>query len=348
MIRFFRRLWDRMNEPETERKLIVLLPCLSIAIAFLILAPRLLSMAKQALSLPDFGHSGVMSTPQPLYTDLPPTDPSASPVPVSSEPSSLPAPEPTGAPVSEPVFTDGRGWREEDGKLYYYNSRGEKLTGLKQVDGKLYYFAQDGAKARALGIDVSFYNKGINWPAVKAQGIDFAILRAGGRGWETGLIYSDACFAQNLRNAKKAGIKLGVYFYSTAATPAEAIAEAVYVTGCLNGCELDFPIFFDTEQSGDYPKGRADRLSKARRAEIIEAFCHTVMDSGYRAGIYSGQFFFRDHVAFTPLKQYTIWLASYTKYNRLPGFDDRYDIWQFTDSGTVNGIRGMVDMNVIF
>lgn len=250
-------------------------------------------------------------------------------------------------PITEIVKTP-MGWQEIDGLTYYYNGYGNPVTGLKSIDGKLYYFNQHGVKAKSLGIDVSFYNEGINWPAVKAQGVDFAIIRVGGRGWETGLLYDDACFQQNLIGARSAGLKVGVYFYSTAIDAVEAVQEASLVLERLNGVTLDYPIFIDVEQSGDYPYGRADQLSKSTRSEIVNAFCSTVINSGYRAGVYSGQNFYQNHIDHPSLTQYYIWLASYTSSNRLPSFSGHYDMWQFTDSGVVNGIKGKVDMNVIY
>ena len=253
----------------------------------------------------------------------------------------------TAKPITETVTTL-MGWQEIDGKSYYYDGYGNPVTGLKSIDGKLYYFNQYGVKAKSLGIDVSFYNEGINWSAVKAQGIDFAIVRVGGRGWETGLLYDDVCFQQNLNGARAAGLKVGVYFYSTAIDAVEAVQEASLVLERLNGTALDYPIFIDVEQSGDYPYGRSDQLSKTMRNEIVTAFCQTVINSGYRAGVYSGQNFFANHIDHSALTQYYIWLASYTSNNRLPGFGGHYDMWQFTDGGVVNGIKGKVDMNAVF
>ncbi len=253
----------------------------------------------------------------------------------------------TATPVTETVTTL-MGWQEIDGNTYYYDGYGNPVVGLKSIDGKLYYFNQYGVKARSLGIDVSFYNEGINWAAVKAQGIDYAIVRVGGRGWESGLLYDDVCFQQNLNGARAAGLKVGVYFYSTAIDAVEAVQEASLVLERLNGTALDYPIFIDVEQSGDYPYGRSDQLSKTARNEIVTAFCQTVINSGYRAGVYSGQNFFSNHIDHATLTQYYIWLASYTSNNRLPGFGGHYDMWQFTDSGVVNGIKGKVDMNAIF
>ena len=251
------------------------------------------------------------------------------------------------APPALPVSENG-GFQDVDGLTYYFNRNGNPVTGLRQIDGKMYYFNLYGVKAAKLGIDVSYHNKGINWPAVKAQGIDFAIIRVGYRGWESGLLWEDDRFVQNLRGAKGAGIDVGVYVYSTAVNPIEARQEADLIVGSLCGMKLEYPVYFDTEQSGDYPLGRADRICKANRAPIIQAFCSRIRDAGYTPGIYSGLNYLKNHVAHSIYAPYTTWLANYTRYNRLPDFPYEYDMWQFTDAGYVNGIRGIVDMNVIY
>ena len=251
------------------------------------------------------------------------------------------------APPALPVSENG-GFQDVDGLTYYFNRNGNPVTGLRQIDGKMYYFNLYGVKAAKLGIDVSYHNKGINWPAVKAQGIDFAILRVGYRGWESGLLWEDDRFVQNLRGAKGAGIDVGVYVYSTAVNPIEARQEADLIVGSLCGMKLEYPVYFDTEQSGDYPLGRADRICKANRAPIIQAFCNRIRDAGYTPGIYSGLNYLKNHVDHSMYAPYTTWLANYTRYNRLPDFPYEYDMWQFTDAGYVNGIRGIVDMNVIY
>lgn len=240
------------------------------------------------------------------------------------------------------------GWRTENDRTYYVGRNGKRLSGLHSIDGKEYYFNIRGEKAKALGIDVSFYNKGINWPLVRAQGIDFAIIRAAYRGWETGILHEDSRFRQNIVGAKAAGIRIGVYIYSTAVNAEEAAAEANMVLSLLDGMPLDLPVFLDTEQSGDYPDGRADRLSKVRRTEIMNAFCHCIERGGYRAGVYSGQNFFKRHIHYGSVTEYMTWLASYTSDNQLPDFPYPYDMWQFTDIGIVGGIRGIVDMNVVY
>lgn len=250
-------------------------------------------------------------------------------------------------PVTE-IVEKKVGWQTIDGNQYFLYEDGSCAVGLKQIDGKLYYFDQYGVKARAVGIDVSFYNDDINWQAVKAQGIEFAIIRVGGRGWSSGVLYDDVRTQEYLRGARAAGIKIGVYFYSTAVNPYEAVEEASVALNAVGGIPLDYPIFIDMEFSGDYPDGRADRLSASERAEIAIAFCETVRNSGYRPGVYSGQNFLKASIDYYSISNYTIWLASYTVNDSLPNFSNRYDIWQFTDRGKVDGIEGGVDMNVIF
>ncbi len=293
---------------------------------------QLMHELKAAESMPE---AVTLQTPNPFFVPTP-------------EPTSYPTPRPTPPPTPEPTPELPWGWKEYEGGQYYLLDNGNLLTGLHLIDGKLHYFNINGQHASSLGIDVSYHNKGINWDAVCAQGIDFAIIRLGYRGWETGLLHDDTCFEQNLRGAKAAGIKVGVYIYSTAINAKEAEAEAALVLTRLNGFPLDMPVYLDTEQSGEYPGGRADRLNKVRRYEIISAFCRTIRDGGYDVGVYSGQNYLKNHVAFHTLDANPVWLASYTRDNKLPEFPYEYDMWQFTDRGVVAGIRGVADMNVIY
>lgn len=240
------------------------------------------------------------------------------------------------------------GWQSVDGRMYYTDSSGRRLTGYRRIDGKKYFFDDSGVKCESLGVDVSSFNDSINWTAAKQNGIDFAILRAGGRGWSSGRPYIDAFFHDYYREAKEAGMKLGLYFYSTAITPEEAVEEANFVLRRLNHMPLDLPIYFDSEYSGDYPEGRADMLSIFTRTHLARAFCETIEMAGYEAGVYASQNFFGTTLDYLPVCQYSIWLANYTRDLSLPSFYYDYDMWQFTESGTVNGFSGTVDLNVVF
>ena len=240
------------------------------------------------------------------------------------------------------------GWKRENGHTCYYGTDGQKEVGLKSIDGKLYYFNSRGEKASSLGIDVSCFNGHINWKAVRSQGIDFALVRVGGRGWSSGLVYEDTFLQENLAGARSAGIKTGVYFYSTAVSTVEAVQEASVVLEKLRGTHLDYPVFIDMEYSGSYPNGRADELPTALRVDIANAFCRTIISGGYAAGIYASEYYMTSCMDYRSVSQYSYWLANYTENNAMPGFSGRYDIWQFTNAGQMNGISGTVDLNVIF
>ena len=250
---------------------------------------------------------------------------------------------------AEPVVRESElaaGWKNEDGGIVYY-SNGQRVTGLKNIDGLIYYFDSNGYRAQSVGIDVSFYNGNINWTTVKNSGIDFVIIRAGFRGWGSGTVYQDTCFSQNIKGAKAAGLKVGVYFYSTAVNVVEAVEEASIVLSWLGGQRLDCPVYIDMEFSGDYPNGRQDTLSPALRTEIARAFCQTISSAGYSPGVYATQSFFKQEIDFSALSSYSIWLASFTENNALPDFSGKYDIWQFTDFGRIPGVNGTVDFSVI-
>ncbi len=271
-------------------------------------------------------------------------------------PAELPAPKSDAAETEVEIIQESEGeskpyqtgWMTVDGKEYFVHDDGSYAFGLKQIDGKLYYFNQYAVKAKSLGVDVSYYNSDVDWDVVKAQGIDFVIIRIGGRGWSSGQLYDDCRMREYLRSARKAGLQLGAYFYSSATTPYEAVEEASVAVKTLEGIPLDLPLFLDMEFSGEFPNGRADRLTPSGRAEIATAFCETVRSSGYLPGLYAGQNFLKAYIDYNVVSRYSIWLASYTTDNQLPAFDKRYDIWQFTASGRVEGIRGIVDLNVIY
>ena len=248
------------------------------------------------------------------------------------------------------------GWVEDSGRSYYYAADGRPVSGLKNIDGKLYFFDGSGAKAGSLGIDVSYFNSAIDWNAVKAAGIDFAIIRVAYRTWEKGILNEDGdSYLQGknggfyLQGAKAAGLQVGVYVYSTAINAEEAVEEAEFAVEIVrrSGVELDMPIYFDREFSGAYPKGRADRLNMLQHAEIAKAFCETVENAGFRAGVYSNEDFFNRSLRIQDVADYDIWYASYTRGFALPYFRG-FDIWQFSDSVRVNGMPDPTDINVIF
>ena len=256
----------------------------------------------------------------------------------------------------DPSSVRKTGWVEENGRSYYYAADGRPLSGLNNIEGKLYFFDGSGAKASSLGIDVSYFNSAIDWNAVKAAGIDFAIVRVAFRTWEKGILNEDGdSYGQGknggfyLQGAKAAGLNVGVYVYSTAVNADEAVEEANLALEIVkkSGVELDMPIYYDTEFSTAARRGRADRLNYIQRAEIAKAFCETVENAGFRAGVYSNEDFFNRALRIQDVSDYDIWYASYTVGFTLPSFRG-FDIWQFSDSVRVNGMPDSTDINVIF
>lgn len=242
---------------------------------------------------------------------------------------------------SSPKYT---GWQTIDGYLYYFTENYEKATGKHIIGGVNYEFHEDGTlkeNEQSVGIDVSKWQGKIDWETVANAGIDFAIIRCGYRGSSTGVIVEDPYFKDNIKGATENGIKVGVYFFTQAITEAEAVEEASTAISLVSGYKLNFPIYIDTEGSG----GRADSLSKADRTAIVKAFCETVRNSGYKPGIYASKYWYYDNLDVSQLSTYNIWVA---QYNTECNYSGRYDMWQYTSSGSVPGIKGNVDMNICY
>ena len=210
-------------------------------------------------------------------------------------------------------------------------------------------------------IDVSYHNGNIDWSAVKASGINYAFIRVGYRGYETGKLGKDIKFEQNIQNAKNAGVKVGVYFFSQATTEQEALEEASVTIRYLQGYTLDLPVVMDWETDRGYRTYSG--LSRQRLTNVISAYCDTVASFGYAPMVYMNRSDFNDRVYYQNLaSKYKLWVAWYfNKYytdnleanrftygDNLPKLPYKYDVWQYTSKGTVNGIRTKVDMNVMF
>lgn len=192
-----------------------------------------------------------------------------------------------------------------------------------------------------IGIDVSTHQETIDWEAVADSGVEFAVIRAGFRGSTAGELYEDDCFAYNLREAKAAGLKVGVYFFSQAMNQEEAIEEGKYVCRLLDGAELDLPVFYDWE----YLDGRVHRPWITPMTACAVAFCETVKEEGYEPGVYFNQDYGENYLDLRDLEGYTLWLA---EYGDIPEFSYLYHCVQYTDNGTVAGVDGPVDLNLMF
>lgn len=184
-------------------------------------------------------------------------------------------------------------------------------------------------------IDVSEWQGNIDWKKVKSAGYGCAILRAG---FGRSATQVDKQFEKNYKNATSAGVKIGVYWYSYAVDKADAVKEAKACLQVIKGKKLDMPVFFDMEES------TMTKLGKSTLTAMAKAFCEEIKKGGYRAGVYSNPNWFTNYLNYKELRSlYPVWLAQYYKE---PQFD--CDIWQYSSEGTVDGVSGNVDMNIIY
>lgn len=247
---------------------------------------------------------------------------------------------------AEPVYS---GWRTTGGKTYYYSSTThEPVTGIQCIDNKLYYFNADGVleNGKTFGVDVSKYQKNINWNQIKKAGVSFVIVRIGYRGYgASGTLVLDPMFEEHFTNVKNAGLKVGVYFFSQATTEEEAKEEAFACAYVLNGRKLDYPIFFDTEASGaSNGSGRADGLGMEDRTKCAIAFCEEVKAQGYKPGVYASTLWYRKRVNLNSLKKYTIWNAHYG----VASSPIDCALWQGTCTARLPGYKGDLDVNISY
>jgi GH25 family lysozyme M1 (1,4-beta-N-acetylmuramidase) len=214
---------------------------------------------------------------------------------------------------------------------------------VKTDSGEMQY-VENGEVVSHKGIDVSKYQGSIDWEKVKEDGIEYAFIRLGIRGYESGKIVLDEYFDENMRGANEAGIMAGVYFYTQAVTVEEAVEEAQFVIENLAEYDVPYPVVFDVELV-DGANGRANAVSKEDRTNIAIAFCDTIKAAGYTPMIYGNVKCFTKLLDMTKLENYEKWYAFYDDYMYMP-----YNVscWQYTEKGTVSGIKGKVDMNVSF
>lgn len=200
---------------------------------------------------------------------------------------------------------------------------------------------KDSSYTTSTGIDVSDHNGDIDWVSVKADGIDFAMLRIGYRGAQEGVLHEDANFEKNILQAQKNGLKVGAYFFSSAINAEEIDEEVQFVLKKVSSYSIDLPIVFDMEEFDQ--GGRIDDLSTKKKTNLALRFCKEIKEAGYTPMIYGNMTWLYENYNFDKISKYPIWLASYT--TTCPMEDD-FDMWQYTNRGQVNGIEGDVDINI--
>lgn len=215
-------------------------------------------------------------------------------------------------------------------------------------DPKDFVYGEDGyltctAGEYQRGIDVSSFQGEVDWQAVADSGVEFVIIRAGGRGYGEGSMYEDSNAQSNYEGARAAGLKVGAYFFSQAISVEEAVEEAEYLMELTQGWELEMPLVYDWEFIS--PEARTGSVDRQTVTDCMLAFCDRVTQQGHKAMIYFNPDHSRDLFYIEQIVDYPFWLAMYTDWMTYPY---KIDMWQYTDQGAVPGIEGNVDINLYF
>lgn len=196
------------------------------------------------------------------------------------------------------------------------------------------------------GVDVSAHQKEVDWRRVAATGMDFAMVRAGYRGYTSGGIVKDAWFDANMRGALANGLQVGVYFFSQALTPREAEEEARQLLEWIRDYPVTYPVVFDWEEQ-DKEGSRTQGTDGNTVTACALAFCKVIEDAGYLPMTYgSPRKVYSGGIQLEYLQDYPFWLAHYTKDTAPTSFRYNYQMWQYSSTGQVDGIEGNVDLNI--
>lgn len=194
-----------------------------------------------------------------------------------------------------------------------------------------------------LGVDVSYWQGQIDWQQVAGAGMEFAMIRLGYRGTTQGSLGKDSFAESNYTGARDAGLQVGGYFFSQAVTVQEAIEEAEFVLEMIRDWDVQMPIVYDWEYGG--ADSRTADLDARTLTDCTLAFCRTIEEAGYEAMIYFNENQSHKDMYLGELTDYRFWLA---QYGDALDYPYQVDMWQYTCEGSVPGIEGDVDINLLF
>ncbi len=269
-----------------------------------------------------------------------------------AQPTESPEPTPSHEPTDEEKASDGlhvqvtykdgtTEWLEISEKipLYTYD-----FTNIKITNDQMEYFV-DGEKCSWLGVDLSKKSGSVDFEALRANGIDFVMLRVGSRGYETGLLSLDESFEENITNARKAGLEVGVTFFSKALDVEEAVEEAEFVISNLLAYEVNYPIAFDMEYIAN-DKARIDILDKEEKTQIAETFLRTVEGEGYRGILYGNtSWILGELVPDKILREFDVWVTDQAP---VPDFPYQFRMWKYAVNQEIPGIENKASYVISF
>ena len=216
---------------------------------------------------------------------------------------------------------------------------------LEVLDSGEFRYLTDGTVTSHKGLDVSSHQGTIKWDQVAEDGVEFAIIRVGFRGYgKAGKLVEDEQFDANIQGASKAGIKVGVYFFSQATTEEEVDEEVALVLDKIKPYRLDCPVVVDVEKVDD-SQGRMNLISVEERTALMLRFCEKIEEAGYTPMLYHNTEMSAIMIDIAAFEKYDKWYASYSSKMFYPY---AYSIWQYSNKGKVNGISTAVDLNICF
>ena len=213
---------------------------------------------------------------------------------------------------------------------------------IDDSDNLMYYHDGEARKISHVAVDVSAYQQGVDWEAVKNAGVDMAIIRAGYRGYGTGSIVADDMFESHIEGALEAGLDVGVYFFTQALNYDEGVEEAEFTLNLIKDYNIKGPVIIDTEIM-PVEDARTKELDVDSRTDSIVGFCETVKAAGYEPMVYSNRNWFVQELDMSRVGNYKLWLAHYSNQ---PDFPYLYTAWQYTSEGRLAGNGMDLDLNV--
>ena len=249
---------------------------------------------------------------------------------------------PTDPHAGQVEVSDGNGgtmWIDEAENIPVF---GMDASNFSVLNGDVSY-SGDGYTLRR-GIDVSSYQGDVDWSAVAASGVQFAMIRCGWRGYSGGTVNEDDHFRQNIEGALAAGLQVGIYFYSQAVNVYEAAEEAVYTVNLIRGYDVTLPVFFDWEHV-IADNVRTSGMTGEEVTDCCLEFCRIIQAAGYTSGVYAYLNLAYYTYDLDELADQVLWISDPSSQ---PDFYYDHAYWQYSCSGSVSGISGDVDLDVMY
>lgn len=233
----------------------------------------------------------------------------------------------------------------------------EKITPIEMIPINDYDFTKLSGEERLkyeddnyislFGIDVAAHQETIDWEKVKNDGVEFAYIRIGYRSAEKGILNVDLEFENNYESAKNIEMPIGLYWYAQPANEKESYEEAKFVINLIKDKEFSLPIVYDFEETelSDGTLSRMHGMSKDDRTKMAKIFCEELKNNGYDVMIYTNLYWADNYYDLNELKDYPLWIAQYAK---TPTFKRPFAMWQYSESGHIDGIEHKVDLDLLF